>query len=120
MMIEKILADIKAATELDVYSEKSTYKKNCIVYSLTKRYDNGAVAQWQLTIKILTDSISKAFEAQNIIDNLLVIKGDEQKYDEITQCVQDGGGTVWDDELNMYQRIVYYSFITKSNVDWRI
>lgn len=118
-MIEKIITDIKTATKLDVYSEKSTYKKNCIVYSLTKRYDSGAVAQWQLTIKILTDSIKTAFDTQDIVDNLLITKGDEQKYDEITQCVQDGGGTVWDDELNMYQHIVYYSFITKSKIDWR-
>lgn len=115
-MITTILADIKTATGLDVYSEKGTYKKDCIVYSLLKRYDSGAVAQWQLTIKILTDSISVALDTQDIIDDLLVTKGDIQKYDEITQCVQDGGGTVWDDELRMYQHIVYYNFITKSNI----
>ena len=119
-MIEKLIADIKAATSLDVYAEKSTYKKNTIVYSLTKRYDSGAVAQWQLTIKILTDSIAKAYSTQEIIDNLLITKGDEQKYDEITECVQSGGGTLWDNELKMYQHIVYYQYITKSNVDWRI
>lgn len=115
-MIEKLIADIKTATSLDVYAEKSTYKKNTIVYSFTKRYDGGAVATYQLTIKILTDSISKAYETQNIIDNLLITKGDEQKYDEIAQCVQNGGGTVWDDELNMYQHITYYEYTTKSDV----
>ena len=118
-MIERLIADIKAATNLDVYAEKTTYKKNTIVYSLTKRYDSGAVATYQLTIKILTDSISKAYETQNIIDNLLITKGDEQKYDEITECVQNGGGTVWDDELHMYQHIAYYEYTTKSNITFK-
>lgn len=120
MMIPKILADIKEATGLNVYSEKSTHKADCIVYSLIKRYDDGAVAQWQLTIKILTNSTKTALETQDIIDNLLVVKGDEKKYPEIYECAQDGGGDVWDPELQLYQHIVYYTFITKSKVDWRI
>ena len=119
-MIEKLKADIQTATSFPVYVEKSTQKKDSIVYSLSKENDNGAVAQWQLTIKILTDSIAKAYSTQEIIDNLLITKGDEQKYDEITECVQSGGGTLWDNELKMYQHIVYYQYITKSNVDWRI
>ena len=118
-MIVKIIEDIKSATGLDVYAEKSTYKKDCIVYSLTKSYDSGAVSTYQLTIKILTDSIQKAYETQHIIDDLLITKGDTQKYDEITECVQNGGGTVWDSELQLYQQVVYYEYITKSDIDFR-
>lgn len=115
-MITKIVEDIHGATGLNVYSEKSTHKKDCIIYSLEKNNDTGAVAQYQLTIKILTSTTSKALEIQDIIDDLLITKGDEQKYDEITECVQNGGGTVWDTELQLYQRVVYYEFLTKSKV----
>ena len=117
-MLEKIVNDIKTATKLNVYAEKSTHKTDCIVYSLYKSYDTGTVSTYRLTIKILSKTVAKAIEVKEIIDNILITKGDERKYDDITECDQNGGGVIWDEEVSMYQVIAYYDFITKSRINF--
>lgn len=118
-MITKIIQDIKTITGLDVTVEKSTKKQECIIYSLSKESDNGAVCQYRLTINIVTKTTKKAIEFKSLIDNLLITKGDEQKYDEILSCSLNGGGTLYDKDTDMYENISYYDFISKSKIDWR-
>lgn len=126
-MIQKIIKDISDSTGLKVTAERSYKNNECIVYSFSKEYDNGAVAQYRLTINILTKTIAKSYEIKNIIDNLLITKGDLKKYDEINECVLGGGSgfmqdsntSEYDTDTNMYRTINYYDMTCKSNIDWR-
>lgn len=118
-MITKIIQDIKNVTGLDVTVEVGNKNKECIIYSLSKESDNGAVCQYRLTINILTKTIKKATELSFLVDNLLITKGDEQKYDEILSCNLGGGGRLYNKDTNLYENISYYDFISKSKIDWR-
>ena len=118
-MIKQIIKDIEAATNLRVTAEKTTHKKECLTYSLSKESDTGCVSQHRLTINLLTKSVAKATELSPLIDNILITKGDEQKYDEILGCTLGGGGILYDKDLELYVTISYYDIITKSKVDWR-
>ena len=126
-MITKIITDIEEATELPVVAEVSNTNNECIIYSFYKVSDNGAVAQYRLTLTILTKTISKSYTIKDIIDNLIITKGDEKKYDEILNCELGGGGgflgdtssSLYSKELPMYEAINYYDITCKSKIDWR-
>lgn len=118
-MIKQVIKDIENVTKLKVTVEKTTHKKECITYSLSKESDTGCVSQYRLTINLLTKTVAKAAELSPLIDNLLITKGDEQKYDEILSCTLGGGGVLYDQDLELYVTISYYDIITKSKVDWR-
>jgi len=126
-MITKLIADIEKATNLKVYAEVTNAVEECIVYSFYKVTDNGAVAQYRLALTILTNTLAKSFNIKEIIDNLLITKGDEQKYDEIINCDLGGGGgfvgdtssSLYTKEISLYEAINYYDITCKSNVDWR-
>lgn len=118
-MIKQLIKDIEEVTGLKVTPERTTHKKECIVYSLSKEYDTGCVCQYRLTINLMTKTVAKAAEIDPLIANLLITKGDEQKYDEILGCTLGGGGSLYDTESELYATISYYDIITKSKVDWR-
>lgn len=118
-MITEVLDKISSEIDLEISPERSEIKKDCVIYSLFKEYDSGSVTQYQLTIKIVTKHIKTGDLTKQIIDNILITKGDEKKFDSINSCIQNGGGQFYDPELNMYQTISYYDIITKSKIDWR-
>lgn len=84
--------------------------QECIVYTVESFQDDGIKKTDRISLRIITKNIEKAMEVAAIIKQLLL------HYDENSQCVLNGGGTLLDEITHMRHTLLYFYLTEKSEV----
>ena len=112
-----MLDAIEQITGLTVFPNLSTSTDECIVYSLEQVSDDGVKKTERFTVRIITKDMVKADIVANQVKQLLLTVGDNTKEEfDILECVQNGGGVLYDKETKMNHSILIFYFTKKSEV----
>ena len=116
-IINKLIEAIENATNLQMKPFDTDKVEDCLVYQFYTMSDNGAVAQYKLQIRIITNSLEKAFSIEKTIKNTMISIGDNIKIEGINSIILNGGGTLKDYENDTVQNILYFVITAKSEVN---
>jgi len=114
--LEKIISAIDDATTLPIKPFGTTNIEECICYSFSSQRDDGAVARFQLEIRIICKDLINLYENEGKIKSALITVGDTVKINGINSIEQNGGGILKDFETGTIQSILYFDIIKKSEV----
>ena len=113
-MLKEVIKEIERVTELNAYPLQANRVEECIIYTISSSFDNGAVARHRLELRIITKTMAAAEEYRKKIISALVPIGDEQKIDGIYACQVNGGGLLIDNETDTIHTLVNFDLVIRS------
>lgn len=123
MIIEEIVSILNNSTVLTsllggehIYPYQTDYLGECVIFQVTPQVDNKAHQTMRMQLSIITKTISKAFEIEKVLKQLLLTKGDEPLTSNILQVEANGGGSLYDYNRQMYHHYIYLDIINRSEL----
>ena len=114
-MLANIVKVLTKAVNVPVRPYGTDVVEECVCYTWTPQTDDGAVAVGRLELRIITRTVAKAEQLRKSLLSALVTIGDNPKNGYLS-CNQNGGGSLWDDNIKMTHNILYLYITTKSEV----
>lgn len=112
-MIKEILGTLSALS-IPVKPLFTDSIEDCIVYTYNSLTDDGATAQKNLELRLITKTYENAEVMRKKIIELLVPIGDSIKIDGIYSCVLNGGGSLFDENTKTYHTLLYFNLVIRS------
>ena len=105
MIIREIINILKQDTELtdNVFMNDTDYIGECIVYSYSQLTNNGIIAQSRLEIDCINKNYEQGYIMLEKVQELLLTLGDRKLTENIIEITQNGGGYVYDKNVNLHK-----------------
>lgn len=116
--MQEILELIKQATGIDaVPLHTESVAKDIICYKDYILSDDGAKTRHRVELRIITKTYSQADVIRKQLINALVTVSDNKLTEHILTGDVNGGGRLFEYETNTIHTLVYFEFITRSQLE---
>lgn len=110
--MQSIIDLMAEALPCPLLANRAKYGGECVEYTFNTTYFNGSRREVRMKLHIAAATMARGLELEQLLDQLLVPKGERALTSTVTRCVRNGGGWLVDNDMHI--RIAYYDLTIRA------
>lgn len=110
--MQSVIALMAAGLPCRVRANADDLKDEGVVYAFNTTMYNGSRRDARMKLHIYAATMARGLEIEDMIDRLLVKKGERRLTPTVTSCAHNGGG--WLEDGDRHIRIAYYDLVLRA------